>query len=226
MLASVLAKMLSVGVGFGVAIGIGAYATVASAQDKEDIKVRITEAMPSVEVNHAGQKIRIQRVQDTGNKLLDDFAKTSRPCPPFCLHPMTVAPGVETFGELELIDFMRKRVNDGSGIVIDARLPEFYRVETIPTSVNIPFNVISGDNPHFDKILSALGASKAKDGKWDFSGAKTLAMWCNGVWCDQSPRAIKALLGAGYPADKLKYYRGGMQEWKLLGLTTVVPRKN
>ena len=40
---------------------------------------------------------------------------------------------------------------------------------------------------------------------------------------DQSSRAIQALLSLGYPAAKLKYYRGGMQAWKLLGLTTVVP---
>jgi hypothetical protein len=29
------------------------------------------------------------------------------------------------------------------------------------------------------------------------------------------------MLAAGYPAQKLFYYRGGVQEWKLLGLTMV-----
>jgi hypothetical protein len=27
----------------------------------------------------------------------------------------------------------------------------------------------------------------------------------------------------GYPAHKLKWYRGGMQAWMMLGLTTVPP---
>jgi hypothetical protein len=31
------------------------------------------------------------------------------------------------------------------------------------------------------------------------------------------------LLAMGYPAHKLKWYRGGIQEWKQLGLTTVAP---
>jgi hypothetical protein len=43
------------------------------------------------------------------------------------------------------------------------------------------------------------------------------------MWCDQSPRAIKGLLHLGYPAEKLLYYRGGMQDWMILGLTVVTP---
>jgi hypothetical protein len=27
------------------------------------------------------------------------------------------------------------------------------------------------------------------------------------------------MIDAGYPADKIAYYRGGMQVWRLLGLT-------
>jgi rhodanese-related sulfurtransferase len=48
-------------------------------------------------------------------------------------------------------------------------------------------------------------------------------LWCNGPWCGQSPRAIRALISLGYPAEKLYYYRGGMQMWQSLGLTTVLP---
>ena len=33
--------------------------------------------------------------------------------------------------------------------------------------------------------------------------------------------AIKAMLREGYPADKIFYYRGGMQAWHILGLTVV-----
>ncbi|RUM76239.1 MAG: rhodanese-like domain-containing protein, partial [Sulfurovum sp.] len=56
---------------------------------------------------------------------------------------------------------------------------------------------------------------------FDFSNAKTLVMFCNGMWCGQSPASIAALRKFGYPAEKLKYYRGGMQDWHILGLTTV-----
>jgi hypothetical protein len=30
-------------------------------------------------------------------------------------------------------------------------------------------------------------------------------------------------MAMGYPAHKLKWYRGGVQDWKMLGLTTVAP---
>jgi len=46
-------------------------------------------------------------------------------------------------------------------------------------------------------------------------------LWCNGPWCGQSPHAIRGLLDLGYPAEKLYYYRGGMQAWQSLGLTVV-----
>jgi rhodanese-related sulfurtransferase len=48
-------------------------------------------------------------------------------------------------------------------------------------------------------------------------------MYCNGPWCGQSPTAIKRLLRAGYPASRIKYYRGGMQSWESFGLTVVEP---
>jgi hypothetical protein len=48
-------------------------------------------------------------------------------------------------------------------------------------------------------------------------------MFCNGMWCGQSPNNIRNLLGFGYPAHKIKWYRGGMQTWEILGLTTVKP---
>jgi len=47
-----------------------------------------------------------------------------------------------------------------------------------------------------------------------------LYLFCNGLWCGQSPAAIRALLQIGYPESKLKYYRGGMNSWHSLGLST------
>jgi rhodanese-related sulfurtransferase len=42
----------------------------------------------------------------------------------------------------------------------------------------------------------------------------------------RSPTTIKGLLKIGYPAHKILWYRGGMQDWKSLGLTTLKPADN
>ena len=75
------------------------------------------------------------------------------------------------------------------------------------------------------KEVQALGAAPIGGG-FDFSGAVDLMVFCNGPWCDQGPRAIRHLISAGYPAAKLHYYRGGMQDWLILGLTTIQPASN
>ncbi|MBU0499468.1 MAG: rhodanese-like domain-containing protein [Gammaproteobacteria bacterium] len=188
-------------------------------------EVNITKDIPYVDVSHKGQTVRIQRIQDKENRLVDDFAKTSRPCPPFCIHPISAAPGVETLGELELIHFLMNEVQAGKGVLVDARMPEWYEAETIPGAINIPFVVFNKNNPYLEKILLAMGASHSPGGGWNFDNASTLTLFCNGPWCDQSPRAIQGLLEVGYPADKLKYYRDGMNLWRLLGLTTVASKK-
>jgi len=188
------------------------------------LEVNLSENVPYLEVEHEGRTIRIERSQDTSNKLDNSFAKTSRPCPPFCIHPMRAAIGVETVGELELLDFLVRKVRINRGMLIDARLPEWYRKGTIPGAVNIPWNILAAgpDNPHTSRILRALDAEE-RYGEWDFRRAMELLLFCNGPWCDQSPRAIKNLLSLGYPPEKLHYYRGGMQMWQLMGLTTVLP---
>ena len=76
-----------------------------------------------------------------------------------------------------------------------------------------------------DSIKGIFGGGETTNSPWDFSGAKEVLLWCNGMWCGQSPRAIKGLLALGYPPEKIFYYRGGMQAWQSLGLTVVVPKK-
>ena len=187
-------------------------------------KVNITKDMPHVDIKVKGKTYRIERVQDTSNKLTNSFAKTSRPCPPFCIHPIDVAAGVKTVGEVELINFLKKEVEKGKGVLVDARIPAFYKKGTIPGSINIPFTLLSkGNNAYLGRILTILGATKVAGTGWNFSGARHLLLYCNGPWCDQSPRAIHGLLSAGFPANKLFYYRGGMQNWQALGLTTIIP---
>ena len=190
------------------------------------LEVNISPELPFLDIEFEGKQVRIQRIQDPEHRLDNSFTKTSRPCPPFCIHPMQAAVGVRTVGELELLNFLIEKVRTGGGLLIDSRLPEWFEKGTIPGAVNIPWTLLTAgpDNPHTAKILLALGAMEER-GDWDFRPALDLMMFCNGPWCDQSPRALKNLISLGYPPEKLYYYRGGMQLWQLLGLTTVVPEQ-
>ncbi len=187
--------------------------------------VWITPDTPFVELEINNNFFVIERNPDSNAVIPAAFAKTSRACPPFCIQPITVADGVETIGELELLSFLETMAKTGNGLLIDARTPQFYQAGTIPGSVNLPFNLLSpkDSNPFLEPILTELGAAKQADGSWSFEKAQSLALFCNGPWCGQSPRAIRNLISVGYPTDKIKYYRGGMQNWLMLGLTVVVP---
>ena len=211
------------------------------------LEVKITPDRERVQVIHEDGLVKIQRIQDQNHTIEGGFAKTSRKCPPFCIEPMEVAPGVRTVGELELMDFMEQKLPGEEGLVIDARVTSWHERGTIPGSVNIPFTTfeLKPDDPKLIEALRTLGGKPRSDvggitrslegmgfmggdektDFWDFTRAKELVLWCNGPWCGQSPRAINALLKLGYPANKLNYYRGGMQMWQIFGLTTVVPKK-
>ena len=150
---------------------------------------------------------------------------------------------VKTIGEIEVFHFMENQLRDGLGLLIDARTPEWYAKGTIPGSINIPFTDLSKDVEDIEMVEALLlfGAKQREPvgaltqtleqwgvldaehmtDKWDFTDCKELVLWCNGPECGQSPRAIRGLLAVGYPAEKIYYYRGGMQLWQLWGLTTV-----
>ena len=187
--------------------------------------VGITPDMASVQVMHNGKSVRIERNQNNKNTVKADYALTSRPCPPFCIRPIVLAPGVETIGELEMLDYLTKASSgDKSILIIDSRTPDWVAKGTIPGSVNIPWTLLKEDTSDpltISGILSDQFGASFDDDLWDFSRVKTLVMFCNGMWCGQSPRNIMTLLKFGYPADKIKWYRGGMQDWEVLGLTTV-----
>lgn len=177
----------------------------------QEPRVKITADIATVMVQTPNGPVEIGRAQNPEARLEGEWARVARDCPPFCIQPMTPAPGVTTIGELELLDLL----TDPEAMVIDSRTRDWFEGGTIPGSVNIPYNEI-GDR------LAELGCEADFDG-WDCSNARKVALFCNGLWCGQSPSAIRVMLSLGYPAEKIHYYRGGMQVWRLLGLTVVQP---
>lgn len=125
------------------------------------------------------------------------------------LQPIVPVLGVTPMGELEVLNAL----GDRDFLVVDMREPEWRIKATIPGSVSLPFSDIV-------ERLSELGCSQTASG-WDFTKAKNVVAFCNGPACPQSPIAIDAMVNEGFPAEKLFYYRGGMQDWLVLGLTTV-----
>ncbi len=169
--------------------------------------VGIAKDLPAVTVQTPKGPVEISRNQDTQNEISGEWARTSRPCPDFCIQPMTPAEGVTTIGELELIELLQ----DEDAVVVDSRTNDWFQGGTIPGAVNIPYTYINDE-------LGQLGCEPDFDG-WDCESAKRVALFCNGIWCGQSPTAIRNMIEAGYPADRIFYYRGGMQVWRQLGLT-------
>lgn len=208
--------------------------------------IPLAKDKPYLHVIHEGRSIKVQRVQDPDYELKGYFAKTARKCPPFCIQEIQPSSNVGVIGEIELFDFMETELRDGTGALIDARTASWHKKGTIPGSINLPFTQLSktDEDPEMLDAMELLGVKERTepgfvDGlmeqwgltenpyvteKWDFSQAKNVVLWCNGPACGQSPRAIRGLLAVGYPGDKIKYYRGGMQMWQMWGLTTVVPR--
>lgn len=211
-----------------IATTLASAALLASIDVSADEKnaVNITRDITSVEVMHNGKKTTIMRIQDEKNTVNPAFAKTSRKCPPFCIQPAVLAPGVDTIAEVEIIDYL-KRMNNGddSILVIDSRTPDWVKKGTIPGSVNIPWTTLNPSTGADPMSIAEIMEDKFNviqlEGLWDFSGARTLVMFCNGMWCGQSPNNIMNLLKFGYPPHKIKWYRGGMQDWEILGLSTV-----
>lgn len=194
----------------------------------EGLEVGISRSMDKFEGTVNGKPVVIQRNQDQTATVNPAFAKTSRKCPPFCIQPMSLGDGVETIGELELITYIEKMAaGDDSILLIDSRTPDWVARGTIPGAINLPWTKLNpsrgGDPISIGEILTGTFGAKDLEGLWDFRDAKTLVMFCNGMWCGQSPNNIENLMRFGYPASKLKWYRGGMQDWEILGLSTSKP---
>lgn len=116
------------------------------------------------------------------------------------VQPIQLAPGVRTIGELELVEL----VGEGAQLV-DTRQPDAYVQRTIPGARNMPHERIAERVAELDRDLPVV-------------------LFCNGPQCRATPQAIAALLGAGFPAGSLRYYRGGLHDWMTLGYPTVSGR--
>jgi rhodanese-related sulfurtransferase len=156
-------------------------------------------------------------------KAIPDVCKSDFVTTAGVVTPMVIADGIETYGELEVLEFIQKMHKaDEALFLIDSRGFEWYEYETIPGAVNIWYKVFQKPDlfsEEFAAALKQMGAVKVDTG-YDFTTAATLLLFCNGAWCGQSPMAIRALLKLGYPPQKLKWYRGVIQGWKSLSMST------
>ncbi len=110
------------------------------------------------------------------------------------LTPIQLAPGVRTVAELEVIEHLEAGLP-----LIDTRLAHFHRDATIPGACCIPHEEIAQRLDSLDPTTPTI-------------------FFCNGPQCAATPQAIDRLLAAGYPADAIAYYRGGIHDWITLGL--------
>jgi rhodanese-related sulfurtransferase len=190
-----------------------------NAEGEDSKEVFISPGVSFVNVIHNTDAIRLERNQNRGNEISDFYLKTTRgkiqKMHPFAPH------FVETIGELEMIEYIKQRSSGSNDIlIIDTRTPNWPIISGgIPSAVNIPYTTFQDEDKALDLMDDLFGVQTGD--VFDFTYASTLVMYCNGIWCGQTPAAVTALLKYGYPAAKIKYYRGGMNAWKSLGLTTV-----
>ena len=124
-----------------------------------------------------------------------------------------------TIGEREVIAFVSNFVSSGEGLLIDSREPENRNAGFIPASVNVPVSLVQPGNPFMADIMQAMGA-RSFEGTLNFSDAMPLVIFDDGPTTSDAAALIAQLVAAGYPTEKLSYYRGGMLVWTALGLNT------
>ena len=139
------------------------------------------------------------------------------------LLPMHLHEDINTYGELEVLAFIKHMQSDDSMMLIDGRKQDWYDYRTIPGAINMPFHHFKERDAfefEFEHALRTLGVKINTDDTLDFSKVKEIVIFCNGPWCSQSVAMIKALLEIGYPPDMINWYRGGIQTWLAAGMTS------
>ncbi len=142
------------------------------------------------------------------------------------LSPIKLDDEIETYGELEVLAFLKEMQTDKNKVLIDARKEPWFAYRTIPGAVNMPFYYFR-DREHypdeFAYALKYLGGKLEKDGTFSFEHPKTIVVFCNGPWCSLSRQFIDAITDAGFPHEHIKWYRDGMQGWLLANFTSTRP---
>jgi rhodanese-related sulfurtransferase len=108
--------------------------------------------------------------------------------------PLQLVPGVRTVGELEVVAHIEAGLP-----LIDCRLEHYVAKGTLPTARSIPHGEIAGRIGELDPAADTV-------------------LFCNGPQCAATPDAIRTLLDAGHPPERLRFYRGGIHDWVTLGL--------
>ncbi|MGE5153042.1 MAG: rhodanese-like domain-containing protein, partial [Bdellovibrio bacteriovorus] len=149
--------------------------------DLGDLRVKITQDLPYLELGVGKERILLMRHQDPDHVIQPPSDQTARDCPPYCVQPMHLAPGVETIGELEVIEYLRRAAAGEPVLVIDSRTPVWTARGMIPGAIEIPYTRLDPATAEPGGVAELLalefGAARV-DGLWNFATAKTLVFYC------------------------------------------------
>ena len=163
--------------------------------------IKITKELSSIKTKHHDINITIEREATT----------LAPSCPPFCIQPMRIK-GIQTVGEVETLLFIDALKEKTAQLLVDVRENLAYKKETIPSSINLPYKMLTSKSPYQKEVLSLLGLYKTP---------QTLLIFGESAFSPEASEAIYQLIRLGYPKDKLLYYRGGILSWKNAGLTLI-----
>ena len=178
----------------------------------------VSKGVPSVQVELDGKTCLIKRNAEKGNMITEVYAPTGQGTP----QPMTIAPGVETLGEIEFIEYMKNAEFDDSILVLipELRLAQQAR---IPCTTNVSYKAFGDNRDEAIFYLTEMFEGRKRRriiGFYQCQNLGRLLQWLP-VWSNpiHVQTCEEQFAQHGLPTDKLKYYRGGMQASTSLGLT-------
>ena len=192
------------------AVAFGVFAVTASAP------VQAQDAPAKASFIFNGAQVRIARENAQAAEFAASFTATDDSCGAACIAPLNVAPGVATLDEPQVLRFMMDEIANNAGLMVDARSVEDRARGFIPGSVSLPHSTVDPKGRFWHEIVKALGAT-SQGGVIEYSNARALLVYDTGPSTDDAGQLVRNLLAVGYPAEKIKYYRGGMQVWSVLG---------
>ena len=178
--------------------------------------VQAQETPAKVSFLFNGSMIKIDRENKKAADYAASFTANGGTCGAACIAPMKAANGVATLDEPQVLSFLVDEVANSQGLMVDARTPEERARGFIPGSINLPYSTVDPKQNYWPGVVTALGA-KVQSGGFDFADVQALLVYDTGPSSDEAGKLVRNLIEVGYPADKIKYYRGGMQVWSVLG---------